>query len=296
MPDQQRDISLKCAQLQEKVDTFQNQAANILQADNDDEEDSWNNAPIREFYSGLEFDGIGEEEEDGLPANEGDDGLPANEDGDSQYAEEDTADEYDKANRPAGSNTDAEYIPLHLPSHLGGNWCNENAAEDLLKIELQLQEAQLNDSLHHIRITLGHKSYLFRNNIRPARTQRLKTRAWAEVHAVEATVQHHAQVYMIARKAIANLEADSVLLERYKVLTRQDLSVKTSVIAPHVRGQRNKSLPWFWTMDVRRDADIGGWMEDCKCSLIHNQTILTKSHCSLSCSLVEGKSTEYAMD
>ncbi|KAH9026760.1 hypothetical protein EDB85DRAFT_1868785, partial [Lactarius pseudohatsudake] len=27
-------------------------------------------------------------------------------------------------------------------------------------------------------------------------------------------------------------------------------------------GQRNKSLPWFWTMDVRRDADVGEWMED----------------------------------
>src|SRR6266404_4761546 len=159
-------------------------------------------------------------------------------------------------------------IVLHLPSHLGVNWCNENAAEDLLKVELGLREGQLNDSLHHIRIALGHKSYLFRNDICPACTQRLKTRAWAEVHAVEATVQHHARVYTLARKAIVDLGADSVLLDRYKVLTLQDLSVKTSVIAPQVRGQWNKSLPWFWTMDVRRYTDIGGWMEDCMCSFI----------------------------
>ena len=178
-PDQQRDITLKCARLQERVDTFQRQAADILQAVNDDEEeDSWNDAPIREFYTGLEFDGIGEEDEDGLPADEHEDGPPA---------KDDTADNF-------GVNANPEYIVLHLPSHLGANWCNENAAEDLLKVELGLREGQLNDSLHHIQIALGHKSYLFRNDIRPVRTQRLKTHAWAEVHTVEATVQHHARV------------------------------------------------------------------------------------------------------
>jgi len=111
----------------------------------------------------MEFDGIGEEDGDGLPANEHKDGPPA--------------DERDNMNRPANSNANAEYILLHLPSHLGGNWCHENAAEDLLKMELHLREGQLNDSLHHIRVALGHKSYLFRNDIRPARTQKLKTRA-----------------------------------------------------------------------------------------------------------------------
>src|SRR6202051_12584 len=139
-----------------------------------------------------------------------------------------------------------KHIPLHLLSYLGRSWCNKNAAEDLAKAELRLQEGQLNDSLHHIRIALGHKSYLFRNGVRPARTQRLKTRAWAEVHAVELTVQHHARVYNRARQSMLNLDADASLLDRYKVLERQDLKIDTSVIAPYVRGQRNKSLPWFW--------------------------------------------------
>ena len=168
---------------------------------------------------------------------------------------------------------DAEYISLYLPSYLGGNWCDRNAAEDLAKVELRLREGQLNDSLHHIRIALGHKSYLFRHDIRPARTQRLKTRAWAEVHAVESTVQHHARVYTRARQALVDLGASTSLLDRYKILRRQDLSVKTSVIAPHVRGQRNESLPWFWTMDVRRDADVGEWMEDCTCFSAHAHSL-----------------------
>ena len=69
---------------------------------------------------------------------------------------------------------------------------------------------------------------------------------------------------------MVDLGAAVNILDRYKVLRRQDLSVKTTVLAPDVRGQRNKSLPWFWTMDVRRDADVGEWMEDCEYFPVHN--------------------------
>ena len=100
--------------------------------------------------------------------------------------------------------------------------------------------------------------------MRPAHTQRLKTHAWAEVHAVDSTVQHHARVYNCARQAMLNLGADTSLLDRYRVLERQDLRIDTTVIAPEARGQRNKPLPWFWSMDVRRDADVGAWMNDCR--------------------------------
>ena len=244
--DQQKDITLKRSRLQERVDAFQRQAATILQAAGD----PWDSTLVRETYIGVQFDGIDEGEY-------GDDG--------SQLAEEHDQSQT-MVNFSADANVDAEYSPLHLPSHFGHDWCNENAAEDLAEAELRLREGQLNDSLHHIRIALGHKSFLFRHDIRPARTQRLKTRAWAGVHAVESTVQHHARVYIRGRKAMVDLGAGSNLLDRYQVLSREDLSVNTSVIAPQVRGQRNKSLPWFWTMDVQRDADVGEWMEDCKFS------------------------------
>ena len=152
---------------------------------------------------------------------------------------------------------------MHLPSHLGGGWCNINAAEDLALAELCLREGQLNDTLHHIRIALGHKSYLFRNDVQPAHTQRLKTCAWAEVHTVESSVQHQARVYTCAWQAIVDLGADTKMLDKYKVLKSQDLSVKTSIIASDVCGQWNASLPWFWAMDIQRDANVGLWLKDC---------------------------------
>jgi hypothetical protein len=91
--------------------------------------------------------------------------------------------------------------------------------------------------------------------------------AWADVHAVESTVQHHTQVYNHVQQAMVDLRANDALLDQYKVLKRQYLSVKTSIIAPHVHRQRNTSLAWFWTMEVQWDRDVGEWMADCTCIL-----------------------------
>jgi hypothetical protein len=232
----------------------------MLHVVSNDADDSWGDDYTREIYTGAEFDGIGE----------GEDG-----DGHDSAAKEQCQTQLVQNSQTDGR-IDAEHISLHLPSYLGRSWCNTNAAEDLANAELRLREGQLNDSLHHIRIALGHKSYLFRNNVRPARTQRLKTRAWAEVHAVESTVQHHARVYNRARQSMLHLGADASLLNRYKVLERHDLKIDTTVIAPNVRGQRNKSLPWFWSMDVRRDADVGTWMNDCR----HIPVLVRSDGCS----------------
>jgi hypothetical protein len=281
--DQKRDIALRRSRLQDKVDAFQEQAGSMLHAGSSDTDDSWGDDDAREIYTGAEFDGVGEEGDDG---------------GHDSAAEEHYQTRLQR-NSPPGGRINAEHILLHLPSHLGRSWCNMNAAEDLAKAELRLREGQLNDSLHHIRIALGHKSYLFRNNVRPARTQRLKTRAWAEVHAVESTVQHHARVYNRARQSMLDLVADASLLDRYKVLERQDLRIDTTVIAHDVRGQRNKSLPWFWTMDVRRDADVGAWMNDCRRILVHAHSSgcsTNKFKRSLSSALAEGKSSKGTVD
>jgi hypothetical protein len=282
-PDQKRDIALRRSRLQDKIDTFQKQAGSMLHAVSNDADDTWDDDYAREIYTGAEFDGIGEEEED---------------DGCDSAAEECYQTQSLRNSSPDGR-INAERISLHLPSHLGRSWCNRNAAENLANAELRLREGQLNDSLHHIRIALGHKSYLFRNDVHPAHTQRLKTRAWAEVHAVESTVQHHARVYNRARQSMLDLGADASLLDRYKVLERQDLRIDTTVIAPNVRGQRNKSLPWFWSMDVRRDADIGAWMNDCGCisaQALSGGCSTNKFKRSLSSALAEGESSKDTVD
>jgi hypothetical protein len=71
-------------------------------------------------------------------------------------------------------------------------------------------------------------------------------------------------VYNHAWQSIENLGANASLLNWYKVLGHQDLKIDTAVIAPNVCGQRNKSLPWFWSIDVKRDAGVRTWINDCE--------------------------------
>jgi len=155
-PDQKMDITLKCSQLQDKVDGFQKQAGSILHTVSNNDDDSWGDDHTRGIYTGAEFDGIGEEEDDG-------DGLDS-------AAMECYQTQFQRSS-PPDVHIDMEHILLHLLSHMGRSWCNRNGAEDLAKAELRLLEGQLNNSLHCIHIALGHKSYVFRNNVRPARTQ-----------------------------------------------------------------------------------------------------------------------------
>ena len=129
--------------------------------------------------------------------------------------------------------------------------------------------------------------------------QRLKTCTWAELHAVESTVQHHAWVYNCVWHSMPNLGADDTLLSQYKVLEHQDLKIDTTVIAPDVHGQWNKLLPWFWFMDIQRDADVGVWMSDCRCTSVYMCSDIcstNESNCSLLSALAEGKGSKDAVD
>jgi hypothetical protein len=112
-------------------------------------DDSWGDNFMNKAYTGVEFNGVGKEEDN--------DGLNL------------AADKYYER-CPTDSHIDAEHIPLYFPSNIGRSWCDGNSGKDLVEAELHLHEGQLNDSLHHIHIALGHKSYLFQNNVHLART------------------------------------------------------------------------------------------------------------------------------
>ena len=69
----------------------------MLHAVSGDLDDSWGDDFTSETYTGAEFDGIGEEDNDGL----------------------DLAADKHHERRPPDGRIDAEHIPLHLPSNIG---------------------------------------------------------------------------------------------------------------------------------------------------------------------------------
>jgi hypothetical protein len=98
-------------------------------------------------------------------------------------------------------NPHPEDLLIILPSSLGWEWCASHSAQSLAAKELQLHKAQANDSIHHIRLSLGFKSTLFQTQVRPSKSQKTKTRAWTAIHGVNTTVHEHACIYSMAQDA-----------------------------------------------------------------------------------------------
>lgn len=157
----------------------------------------------------------------------------------------------------------AEDIPLLLPSSLGWEWCVSNGAKSLAMKEAKLRYAQAHDCIHRIRLVLGFKSVLFRTQVRDARTQQKKTRAWTAIHNADNTVHEHARNYSMARDAFLKIRQSSGDLPELPPLRLTDLRVNTAILGAAQIGQRNKQLPWIWSFGTS-DKQDGTWMDDCK--------------------------------
>ena len=157
-----------------------------------------------------------------------------------------------------------ERVPLLLPSNIGLQVCEEQGYPMYARQEFQLRVGQANDALQGLRLALSRKAVIFRVRLRPAKTKKRKLRSWDQIRMVDVNVRHHARIYMQARAAMIRLGATNEDLERYRVLTKEHLSLTTARIEPSLRGQRNTALAWFRTMDVKKDTDNAQGMAECK--------------------------------
>ncbi|KDQ49013.1 hypothetical protein JAAARDRAFT_144073, partial [Jaapia argillacea MUCL 33604] len=166
---------------------------------------------------------------------------------------------------------DAEKRLISLPSTLGAAQCLRRGLKKILEQEIELRQGQANDILDQIRISLGHKSFLYRTEIRHNKSQSTITRSWTRVGQVESTVQKNSRLYKQCRKALVRAAAPTNILQRYKELTREDLKVKTGVVDdPSQCGTRQNTLSWFWTMNLAQNAndqEMNDYLDDCKPAL-----------------------------
>jgi hypothetical protein len=156
-----------------------------------------------------------------------------------------------------------EDIPIPLPSSLGWDWCVKHHATSLAMKEAKLRHAQANEAIHRIRLALGFKSALFRTQVRPAKTQKTKTRAWSAIHSADTTVQEHACTYSMARDAYRNIRRALKDRPELPELLAKDLNVQTLILGSEKVGQRNTQLSWIWGFG-KTVEDEGTWMSNCE--------------------------------
>ena len=147
-----------------------------------------------------------------------------------------------------GTSVPPEKENLNIPSNIGAAACRERGLEGLMSEEIELRCGQA----------------LYRTSVRQANSQRMKLRAFDEVHSVEKTVQQHTCIYSLARRALIALDSEPRVLDKYQVLKPEHLKVSSALIEGNTRGLRNTSLSWIWAQDVARDADGAEWMTECE--------------------------------
>ncbi|KAG2030892.1 hypothetical protein BDR03DRAFT_877264, partial [Suillus americanus] len=49
---------------------------------------------------------------------------------------------------------------------------------------------------------------------------------------------------------------------KYLPLKKEDLKASSAVADPNAHGQRDTTLPWFWSLDVQGDTSGNDWMTE----------------------------------
>ena len=158
-----------------------------------------------------------------------------------------------------------EAFLLGMPFNIGQETCVNRRLEVAVQAELLLWEGQMNDALQAVQLAIGKKAFVFRTNVRSAKSKKVKTQAYTLIQSIDTTLRYHAQLYRRARAAVEILAGPGTsLLDRFQPLEPEDLKTTTTFINPSVNGLKHKHLAWFWSMDVEADSVDDNVMRECK--------------------------------
>lgn len=156
-----------------------------------------------------------------------------------------------------------EHIRLNLPSAFSSHDREKLGLREIAIQEGKLREGQANDCLSQIRILLGNKFLLFRKQVRNARSNFKKTRAWGNVTKIQEQINKVLRSYNRARHALVNLDADPTIISLYAPITTDDLKMPGDIVEENRVGQHNDKLPWFWRIGARSNDSEGSAMTEC---------------------------------
>ncbi|KAH9917410.1 uncharacterized protein B0H18DRAFT_913487 [Fomitopsis serialis] len=178
-----------------------------------------------------------------------------------------------------------EAIMLPLPSTSGIQKLRALNKAQYGEQELRLRVGQANDALHRLRMAIGLKSAVFRNDVRLAEGYRTQTRAWTQIQGIAKVATEQARVYTLARNAMKRLVmSETAVMQRYRPLHKEDLNATTHLIDNAERNSRHKVLSWIWSVDVGLDTENSDWLleihrvnwlrEKAKCDRWKEQVVL----------------------
>ena len=114
------------------------------------------------------------------------------------------------------------------------------------QLELNLRLLQAAKILSALRDLIAEKSFQFSHVIRVAPRKGVRTRARSAIAKVNAQVAFYCRLYTQCRTAMVKLGADDIILNRFRVLERQDIASSTALLNPNEPGSTRQRLSWIW--------------------------------------------------
>lgn len=158
---------------------------------------------------------------------------------------------------------------LPLPSNFKAEHrAAKGISQSMMAAEIKIRIGQADETLHEIRTIVGHKSYVFREELRKMHGVKNKTRKWDKVDRISNALRRECRIYNRCRDAMESLNPEHSCLKRYQKLSLDDVKASTAVVAENEPGNRGPNLSWIWTMNVKGDTDSVDWLEECECKFM----------------------------
>jgi hypothetical protein len=148
---------------------------------------------------------------------------------------------------------------IALPSNSGPRHAAHRAEE------LKLRITQAEKCLQALRDAIADKSFQYSHVIRVASRKSVNTRARATIAKLNNKITYHARVYCRCRKAMAALDADDAMLQKYQILLKEHLRSSAALLNPNEPGSTRVQLSWIWktanggphqTPDALRECEL----------------------------------------
>lgn len=155
---------------------------------------------------------------------------------------------------PAGPNTMPDPVPdrpatitspqiedqlIPLPS-------NGNIGPEYAELEISHRITHADHHIDRIRVLIAEKSFQYSHVIRVSPRKGVNTRSRSEVKKLNLEIAVHCRLYTQCRARLIRLSADPETLNRFRILTTEDVKASTAVVNPNETGSTRLKLSWIW--------------------------------------------------
>jgi hypothetical protein len=151
-----------------------------------------------------------------------------------------------------------ERVPLHLPSsHVSPT------QRPFGRAELNLRIKQATRYLAALRDAIAQKSFQYSHVMRSAPSKGVRTRSRSAIVRITDQVSQYSRVYCRARAAMVRLGADERTLDKFKLLSQDDVKASTAILDPNIPGSTTVRLSWIWETGPRLSGSAPDVILEC---------------------------------